>query len=73
MLDSKEEETASSKVATKEQIVGQQSHEEETERIYAGYFLDSEVQGRPLSNWQSVYPYLIEGTFDEVFSCEKDI
>lgn len=40
--------------------------------IYAGYFDDDQVEDRPLSNWegdwQSVYPYLKDGTLDEVFA-----
>ena len=47
-------------------------------QIYAGYFDDEQVQARELSNWagdwQSVYPYLLDGTLDEVFAAkaEKD-
>lgn len=40
--------------------------------IYAGYFDDEQVEDRPLSDWegdwQSVYPYLEDGTLDEVFA-----
>lgn len=47
------------------------SHDEEAEKIYEGYFEDSQVKDRPLSDWegdwQSVYPYLQDGTLDEVF------
>ncbi|MTD40127.1 ZinT/AdcA family metal-binding protein [Erwinia sp. CPCC 100877] len=36
-----------------------------------GYFEDKEIEDRPLSNWagkwQSVYPYVQDGTFDQVF------
>ncbi|MBO0471212.1 zinc ABC transporter substrate-binding protein AdcA [Enterococcus sp. DIV0242_7C1] len=39
--------------------------------VYNGYFEDEQVKDRELSdyagNWQSVYPYLEEGTFDQVF------
>lgn len=39
--------------------------------VQAGYFEDSQIQDRPLSNWkgswQSVYPLLKEGTLDQVF------
>lgn len=46
-------------------------HDEDAEKIYAGYFEDSQVQDRALSDWegdwQSVYPYLLDGTLDEVF------
>ncbi|MFC3389990.1 metal-binding protein ZinT [Aidingimonas halophila] len=42
------------------------------EDIYAGYFEDSQVEDRSLSDWegdwQSVYPYLENGTLDEVFA-----
>lgn len=39
--------------------------------VYNGYFKDSQVKNRPLSDWsgkwQSVYPLLQDGTLDEVF------
>lgn len=39
--------------------------------VYAGYFEDSAVKDRTLSDyagkWQSVYPYLLDGTLDQVF------
>ncbi len=42
------------------------------EDIYAGYFEDSQVEDRSLSDWegdwQSVFPYLEDGTLDEVFA-----
>ncbi|SDI99783.1 metal ABC transporter solute-binding protein, Zn/Mn family [Billgrantia gudaonensis] len=42
------------------------------EDIYAGYFEDSQIEDRALSDWegdwQSVYPYLQDGTLDEVFA-----
>ncbi|MBS4176974.1 metal ABC transporter solute-binding protein, Zn/Mn family [Lederbergia citrea] len=48
------------------------AQDEETEKIYAGYFEDSQVKDRSLSDWegdwQSVYPYLQDGTLDEVFT-----
>ncbi len=45
----------------------------QTEKTVAnGYFEDSEVEDRTLANyagnWQSVYPYLQDGTLDQVFS-----
>ncbi|MDX6152801.1 metal-binding protein ZinT [Marinococcus sp. PL1-022] len=44
----------------------------ESERIYNGFFYNEEVEDRPLSDWagdwQSVYPYLEDGTLDEVFA-----
>lgn len=49
----------------------QPEHEEETKTIAKGYFEDSAVKDRTLSDyageWQSVYPYLLDGTFDQVF------
>ncbi|MFU2164853.1 metal ABC transporter solute-binding protein, Zn/Mn family [Streptococcus pluranimalium] len=39
--------------------------------IYKGYFEDSQIKDRPLSDWsgkwQSVYPFLEDGTLDGVF------
>src|SRR5699024_4306700 len=41
------------------------------EDVYNGYFDDADVEDRSLSDWegewQSVYPYLKDGTLDEVF------
>lgn len=46
-------------------------HDEESKKIYQGYFEDSQVKDRELSDWegdwQSVYPYLLSGDLDEVF------
>ena len=40
--------------------------------VYDGYFDDDQVAARPLSDWagewQSVYPYLVDGTLDAVMS-----
>jgi zinc transport system substrate-binding protein len=40
--------------------------------IHDGYFRDEQVQPRPLSDWagewQSVYPYLVDGTLDAVLA-----
>ena len=40
--------------------------------IYSGYFEDEQIKDRSLSDWegdwQSVYPYLQDGTLDEVFA-----
>ncbi|MTB63869.1 ZinT/AdcA family metal-binding protein [Streptococcus sp. zg-86] len=45
--------------------------EEATKTVYAGYFEDNAVKDRTLSDyvgeWQSVYPYLVDGTFNQVF------
>ncbi|MBO1580160.1 ZinT family metal-binding protein [Bacillus sp. XF8] len=52
------------------------AHDEETEKIYEGYFEDSQVKNRSLSDWegdwQSVYPYLQNGTLDEVFAYKAE-
>ncbi|KAA9030620.1 metal-binding protein ZinT [Niallia endozanthoxylica] len=47
------------------------SHEDEKQKeIYSGIFEDNEVKDRELSDWegdwQSVYPYLLDGTLDSV-------
>ncbi|ASF38933.1 zinc ABC transporter substrate-binding protein AdcA [Halobacillus halophilus] len=46
--------------------------DEEAQKIYDGYFEDSQVKDRPLSDWegdwQSVYPYHEDGTLDEVYT-----
>ncbi|MBS9721054.1 metal-binding protein ZinT [Tianweitania sp. BSSL-BM11] len=43
---------------------------EEEKKISSGYFEDDQVKERPLSNWeghwQSVYPYMTDGTLDPV-------
>ncbi|UFT99872.1 ZinT/AdcA family metal-binding protein [Radiobacillus kanasensis] len=48
------------------------THDEEIQKIYDGYFKDSQVKDRTLSDWegdwQSVYPYLQDGTLDEVMA-----
>lgn len=47
------------------------AQDEEAKQIYAGYFEDSQIEDRELTDWagdwQSVYPYLLDGTLDEVF------
>lgn len=56
-----------------EEIVDGMEHEHEHEEDHHddGEFEDSEVKDRALSDWagdwQSVYPYLLDGTLDEVF------
>ena len=44
---------------------------EDTKTVQNGYFEDADVKDRTLSdyagNWQSVYPFLEDGTFDQVF------
>ncbi|MBY6049111.1 ZinT family metal-binding protein [Vannielia litorea] len=46
------------------------SHDAEAEQIYKGYFEDSQIADRPLSDWagdwQSVYPLLTSGKLDPV-------
>ncbi|NTJ43253.1 metal-binding protein ZinT [Agrobacterium larrymoorei] len=45
-------------------------HSEEAKKVYDGYFDDSQIKPRPLSDWdgdwQSVYPYLMDGALDPV-------
>ncbi|WP_427026231.1 ZinT/AdcA family metal-binding protein (plasmid) [Aureimonas ureilytica] len=47
------------------------AHSHGDPKIYAGYFEDSQIRDRPLSDyagdWQSVYPYLRDGTLDPVW------
>ncbi|PYZ96744.1 metal-binding protein ZinT [Alteribacter lacisalsi] len=46
------------------------SHDDESQAIYDGYFEDEQIEDRELSDWegewQSVYPYLVDGELDEV-------
>jgi zinc transport system substrate-binding protein len=49
------------------------SHADEAQKkVHDGYFEDDQVQARPLSDWegdwQSVYPYLVDGTLDPVMA-----
>lgn len=50
---------------------GEHAHSHGDPQIYAGYFEDSQVADRPLSDyegdWQSVYPFLQDGTLDPVW------
>ena len=45
--------------------------EENTKTVHNGYFEDADIKDRTLSdyvgNWQSVYPFFEDGTFDQVF------
>lgn len=48
-------------------------HAHDTDKsVYKGYFEDSQIEDRPLSDWegdwQSVYPYLMDGTLDPVMA-----
>ncbi|KXG85636.1 metal-binding protein ZinT [Agrobacterium bohemicum] len=47
-------------------------HSEESQEIYKGYFKDSQIEARALSDWkgdwQSVYPYLLDGSLDPVMA-----
>ncbi|WP_295042267.1 metal-binding protein ZinT [uncultured Paracoccus sp.] len=48
------------------------SHAQDGKSIYDGYFDDAQIRDRPLSDWQgdwqSVYPYLTDGTLDPVMA-----
>lgn len=52
-------------------------NDEESKKIYQGYFEDSQVKDRELSDWegdwQSVYPYLLSGDLDEVFEHKAEV
>lgn len=45
---------------------------EKSDDIYRGYFEDSQIKARTLADWegewQSVYPYLVDGTLDPVMA-----
>lgn len=45
-------------------------HDEAQQAIYSGYFEDDQIEERTLADWegdwQSVYPYLVDGTLDPV-------
>ena len=49
----------------------------DTKTVYNGYFEDSAVKDRSLSDyagdWQSVYPYLLDGTLDQVFDYKSKL
>lgn len=49
-----------------------QSHDHAKSDVSKGYFEDAQVQGRTLDDWQgrwqSVYPYLVDGTLDPVMA-----
>lgn len=46
------------------------AHGHDEDAIYEGYFEDAQIEARPLADWegewQSVYPYLMDGTLDPV-------
>ncbi|HGA1261795.1 TPA: ZinT/AdcA family metal-binding protein [Streptococcus suis] len=50
---------------------------ETAQTVYNGYFEDSAVKDRTLSDyageWQSVYPYLLDGTLDQVWDYKAKI
>lgn len=47
-------------------------HDEDQKSVYKGYFEDDQIKDRALADWagdwQSVYPYLIDGTLDPVMA-----
>ena len=55
----------------------QPEHAEDEKTVHKGYFEDSAVKDRTLSDyaggWQSVYPYLVDGTLDPVFDYKAKI
>ncbi len=52
------------------------AHDEKSMKISKGYFEDSDVHDRTLEDWngewQSVYPYLLDGTLDEVMEAKAE-
>lgn len=52
--------------------VHEHAHSHGDPKIYAGYFEDSQIKDRPLADyagdWQSVYPYLKDGSLDSVWT-----
>ncbi len=53
-----------------------QAHDHAKSDVYRGYFEDSAIAPRPLSDWQgdwqSVYPYLQDGTLDVVMAYKAE-
>lgn len=51
-------------------------NDEESRRVYNGFFYNDEVADRELSDWegdwQSVYPYLLAGDLDEVMEAKAE-
>src|SRR5690606_7482167 len=49
-------------------------HNHGDERVYKGYFDDSQVKDRPFSDyegdWQSVFPFIKDGTLDVVMEAK---
>ncbi|RWK45359.1 MAG: metal-binding protein ZinT [Mesorhizobium sp.] len=62
----------SGKVHDHTEKVHAHSHDPAVQQIYKGYFEDGQVKDRALSDWagdwQSVYPYLKDGTLDPVMA-----
>lgn len=50
---------------------------EKEKTVHNGYFKDEDIETRELSNWsgewQSVYPFVLDGTFDQVFDYKAKI
>lgn len=50
---------------------------EKAKTVHNGYFKDSDIKDRELSDWagewQSIYPYVLDGTFDQVFDYKAQI
>ncbi|WP_147644902.1 metal ABC transporter solute-binding protein, Zn/Mn family [Treponema pectinovorum] len=51
-------------------------HDEKSMMVFKGYFEDSQIKDRKLSDWegewQSVYPYLKDGSLDEVMQAKAE-
>lgn len=63
--------TASAQTSSRHNHAHNHSHDKKGS-VYEGYFDDEQVKARPLSDWegdwQSVYPYLVDGTLDPVMA-----
>ncbi|RPA61019.1 zinc ABC transporter substrate-binding protein AdcA [Aerococcus agrisoli] len=72
MEDNLEALQLTTKLPAKNDEASETTATEETEKtVYNGYFKDADVKDRSLADyagtWQSVYPYLEDGTLDQVF------
>lgn len=68
---------ALSKTVSSENQVTIKEHHEVEKTAQNGYFEDKEIEDRPLSNWngnwQSVYPYVLDGSLDQVFDVKAKL
>ncbi|OCS87084.1 ZinT family metal-binding protein [Caryophanon tenue] len=69
--DNEQQEAVATEEVVREETTEEHAHTHDKDDVYKGYFDDAQVADRPLSDWagdwQSVYPFLQDGTLDEVF------